>query len=676
VDSSRHLAAILFTDIVGYTSMMQQNEMQAVAVIKRYNAILEKVLTHHRGDLLNNYGDGSLCSFHSTSEAVKCAIEMQQQFLLDPKVPLRIGLHVGEIFFEDGKVLGDGVNIASRIQSLGQANTILFSHEINDKIKNHPEYKSVSLGLFEFKNVEKPVEVFALANDGLAIPKKEQMEGKLKAGSAIDKHKSKKRLIVASVGILLLIAAGFLYKTLYDSPKFSGKEKSIAVLPFDNMSSDKENEYFSDGITEEITMQLSKIADLKVKARTSSRLYKNSKKSIKQIGEELGVAAILEGSVQKSGNQIRITAQLIDANTQEHIWAEKYDRSMNEIFAIHSEVAQQIAYQLNARLSADEKKRIEKNPTNNIAAYEDYLKGRQVLYEFDFSAENYEKIKGVEKKYLDALKKDSTFALAWAGLAFTYRRLWDYDNYSIYHLRNKAMEAAIMGVTYDPELSETNMILGEILKYVTLNPALSLHILQKAINLNANNTDAYSLLAFALMEIGRFKEAETNLVKAKQLDPQSQLMRGAWYQYYINSRNVEKMEGFKKEFTVPAEDDFEQESKLQVFFLKDQYDSLLLYSKQYSWPTWMGIAYAKLGQAENARKMIDILKGTRSESYRVAWVGIIYAWLNEKEKAMDYMDRAFELRSPFLLEIKVHKLFDPLRNEVRFKELLKRMGME
>ena len=352
----RHLAAILFTDIVGYTAMMQKDEALAVAVIRRYNAVLEKLVSEHHGEVVNNYGDGSLCTFSSTTDAVKCAVWIQEQLLKsDPSVPLRIGLHVGELVFEDGKAFGDGVNIASRIQSLGQANTILFSKEVYDKIRNQPGFKSISLGNFEFKNVDDPVEVFALANEGLNIPKRENMEGKLKSGlSKSNKGLQRKTVIAASV-VLLLIAAFFIYSIFNKKTGFTGKEKSIAVFPFTNMSSDKDNEYFSDGMTEEITTQLSKIADLKVIARTSSMLYKDSKKSIREIAEELGVASILEGSVQKIGNDIRITAQLIDANSQQHIWADKYDRDFKEVFAIQSEVAQEIAQQLNARLTNDEK---------------------------------------------------------------------------------------------------------------------------------------------------------------------------------------------------------------------------------------------------------------------------------------------------------------------------------
>ncbi|HYK44966.1 MAG TPA: response regulator [Parafilimonas sp.] len=179
----RHLAAILFTDIVAYTALMEQNEVHAIDAAKRYISVLEKTVAAHSGEVLNDYGDGNLCIFSSATEAVHCALEIQLELQSEPAVPLRIGMHIGEILFQDGRVFGDGVNVASRIQSLGQANTILFSEEIQDKIKNNPAFKSSSLGTFEFKNVDKPVKVFALANEGLKVPLRRQMDGKLKKRS-------------------------------------------------------------------------------------------------------------------------------------------------------------------------------------------------------------------------------------------------------------------------------------------------------------------------------------------------------------------------------------------------------------------------------------------------------------------------------------------------------------
>jgi class 3 adenylate cyclase/CheY-like chemotaxis protein len=179
----RRLAAILFTDIVGYTAVMQQSEVQALTIIRRYTVVLKQAVEQHGGEILNDYGDGSLCVFSSASEAMRCALEMQIQLQAEPAVPLRVGLHIGEILFEKGKILGDGVNIASRIQSIGNGNSVLFSEEMHDKIKNNDEFKSVLVGRINFKNVDKAVTVFALANKGLVVPQRNSLDGKLKAKS-------------------------------------------------------------------------------------------------------------------------------------------------------------------------------------------------------------------------------------------------------------------------------------------------------------------------------------------------------------------------------------------------------------------------------------------------------------------------------------------------------------
>jgi TolB-like protein/class 3 adenylate cyclase len=370
----RRLAAILFTDIVGYTAMMQQDEQNAVLITKRYTSVLKQFVPLHGGAILNDYGDGCLCSFSSATEAVRCAVQIQKQLRDEPKVPLRIGLHIGEILVEDEKIFGDGVNVASRIQSLAQGNSILFSKEIFDKIRNQPDFKPVSLGSFEFKNVDEPMEVFALANDGLSVPRKEEITGKLKE---VQKKSARKKWIIASSALLVIaFFAFFISEKLKNKDAFKGKDRSVVILPFENYTNNPEEESFIDGITEEITTQLAKIADIKVIGRTSAVLFKNSKKPLNQIAETLGVSAYLEGSVQKAGDTVRITAQLIDATTQEHIWGERYDRDLKDIFSMQSEVAQEIARQLHAKLTDVEKDRINKKPTDNIDAYKFYSKGR------------------------------------------------------------------------------------------------------------------------------------------------------------------------------------------------------------------------------------------------------------------------------------------------------------
>src|SRR5688572_1775495 len=457
-----------------------------------------------------------------------------------------------------------------------------------------------------------------------------------------------------------------------DRVGFTGKEKSIAVLPFKNISNDTLQQYFSDGITEDIITQLSKISDLKVISRTSVMQYKNTTKTIRTIAEELNVAAILEGSVRKEGNKLRITAQLIDANTDEHIWSEQYDRDASEVFAIQSEVAQRIANQLNAKLTPDEGKRIQKKATDNIAAYEDYLKAKQLPFQ--------------EREPLlkAALEKDSTFALAWAELAYTYSKIWSSNPVDIPYYIRKSLDAALTAVNYGPDLSETHMVLGDILKTITLNPSLAIKELNKSIKLNSNNAEAYVFLAFATMELGRFNEAEINLVKAKQLDPLSAIMKAGWISYYRYSRNAEKLMEYTNEILLlenmqvlayGERKRMENSIKLWYHFLKDDYDSIPVFGNIFHDPVMLGIAYTKTGKIAKAGKIADSLN-TLSPHDNAFSIGIIYAWMNEKQKAMEYLNLAYRLHDYRLISIKVDKMFDPLRKEESFKELLVKMGME
>lgn len=674
----RQLAAIMFTDIEGYTAMMQKNEQQAVKVIKHHKSVLEKKVADHEGDVVEYYGDGSLSIFSSVNEAMHCALQVQGELLKEPAVPLRIGLHIGEILFDENKVMGDGVNLASRIQALGKAGSILFSKEIFDKIRNHHEFKTVPLGLFELKNVDEPMEIFALANEGLTVPKKEEMTGWLKPVTS--KKIISPRLkwsIVLSVVLLLVITGIFNYNSFKRSRGFTGTEKSIAVLPFRNISNDSLQEYFSDGITEDIITQLSKIADLKVISSTSVMQYKNVSGNIKQIAEELQVASILEGSVRREGNQVRITAQLIDANTDRHIWANNYDKSIDEVFTIQSEVAQQIAKELNAKLTEEEGKRIQKKATGSIAAYEDYLLARQST-----------RVQA-EKLLLSALQKDSTFALAWGSLALIYAKMPLRDPADRPYYIRKSLDAALTAVNYGPELSETHMILGDILKTVTLNPNMSIKELKKSISLNPNNAEAYVYMAYALIELGRFPEAEINLKKAKLLDPQSMLMRTAWLRYYLYSRNAEKMGEYfhtlrsasekskaPNEFNSGEARNIDRGgTRISYFFLKENYDSILAYGQRRYHTAEIAIALMKTGKINQANLIVDSLR-MASETDNAFPIGIIYGWLGEKQKAMKYLNLAYRLYDYSLINIKVNKLFDPLRSEGEFRNLLSKMGIE
>ena len=661
MSQERLLAAIMFTDLVGYTSLMQKDEEMAIESIKRHRLVLEKNVTLFNGQLIEYFGDGSLCIFLSVTDAARCAIAIQQELLQPPAIPLRIGIHIGEIIREGDKIMGDGVNLASRIQSLGEAGSVLVSKEISDKIKNRSEFQLTALGVAKLKNVSEPMEVFALSNTGLIVPKAFTLEKSIRE-TFPKRRLTRTRIFILAAVILVLVIFFFLIPAILYRQHFTGNEKSIAVLPFQNMSTDVAQDYFSDGITEEIIAQLSQIRGLKVISRTSAMQYKGTRLSLKEVARELDVTAILEGSVRKEGDKIRITAQLIDANTDQHIWARQYDKTTEEVFDIQSEVAANIASELNIRLSDETGRRLKRKATRNIPAYEEYLKAKQG------------NPREAEKFLLNALKMDSTFALAWAQLAFIYGRVTPASPGEKPSFTRKSLAAALKAIQYGPELSESHMIFGDILKTVTLNPALSLPELERAILLNPNNAEAYIFAAYALIEMEQFKEAEQHLLTARQLDPLAQHTRAAWFLYYVYTGNADKVALFDVENKLEGGSFWRGMSDYWKFFLRNQYDSLLIHGRKTGNQLAIGIGNAKTGNIAATQKIIDSLKTSEDGRNEYA-IGILNAWIDNKGEAIKYLNKAYLMYDYQLIKIRVDKHFEPLRNEKGFKELLEKMGM-
>ncbi len=401
--STRQLAAILFTDIAGYTAMMQKDETAALAVVRHYMTVLGEIVTAHQGTVVNDYGDGNLCTFTSATQAVRCAIDLQRRLQSEPKVPLRVGLHIGEVIFENEKPFGDGVNVASRIQSLGVANSILFSAEIYSKISNQAEFKTLSLGTFNFKNVSIPMQVFALANEGLVVPARGNMEGKLEPKSSLDGASKKKRFLsVASLIMLVLTVIVLLYEKFLPEPEL----KSIAVLPFKSLSADPNDQYLADGFYEEIINQLSMQNQLLVISKTSSDQMALAGLSSSDISKKLNVQYLLSGSVRKNGDDLRITTQLEDATTGRIVRTKTLDRKLGDFFNMQGEVALRVVSDVGYTVSEG---LVGQSTTSNLKAFEYFQQGHNQV-----STEN--RISILKK----AVEEDPTYLQAWHSLASSY----------------------------------------------------------------------------------------------------------------------------------------------------------------------------------------------------------------------------------------------------------------
>ncbi len=522
---NRQLAAILFADIVGYTTLMQHGESEAMTILNRFQTIIKTTTESYDGEVVKSYGDGSLLLFSSTVNAVECAQDIQIAFAETPKVPVRIGIHVGEFVRKENDVFGNGINIASRIESIGLAGSVLFSEDVAKRIKNHPEFETVSLGKIKFKNVEEKIEVFALTNDGCIVPNRLDLKGKVATSL-----KSKKWLIPSFLGILLCLTLGLWQfsnkETLPVKPEVTSNtsqakktDNSLAVLPFANLSIDQENNYFSDGIHDDLLSHLSKIGDMKVISRTSVLRFKDTQKPISEIAEMLDVSNIVEGSIRRAGNKVRINVQLIEAKTEEHIWSEIYDRALtaNNIFDIQTEIAKKIALALKTNISTTQQIALATKPTQNLKAYEAYLRGRQLV------EERIGKSILEAKEYLErAIELDPNFAEAYVKLGEVYYLLVEYaaaDSHTNYPIAWQYCEKA---KAINPNLAAVYGLEGTLNHYDKGNMELAQQAFEKAISLNPNYADAYFWYSHAVFEIKKDNiKALDILENAMQLNPLS-----------------------------------------------------------------------------------------------------------------------------------------------------------
>lgn len=541
---NRQLAAILFADIVGYTSLMQQGELEAMTTLNRFQSTIKTTTESYDGEVVKSYGDGSLLLFSSTVNAVECAQDIQIEFAETPKVPVRIGIHVGEFVRKENDVFGNGINIAARIESIGVAGSVLFSEDVAKRIKNHPEFETVSLGKIKFKNVEEKIQVFALANDGCTVPNRSDLKGDIVAS-----FKNKKWLFPTILGVLLLVILGlwqFSSQENISTPQNTTLSKStsqktansLAVLPFANLSSDQENDYFSDGIHDDLLSHLSKIGDMKVISRTSVLRFKDTQKPISEIAEMLGVANIVEGSIRRAGNKVRINVQLIEAKTEDHIWSEIYDRALtaNNIFDIQTEIAKKVAIALQTNISTTQQVALDIKPTQNLAAYEAYLRGRQLV------EERVGKSILEAKEYLEqAIELDPNFAEAYVKLGEVYYLLVEYasaDSHTNYPIAWQYCEKA---KAINPNLAAVYGLEGTLNHYDKGNMELAQQAFEKAISLNPNYADAYFWYSHAVFEIKKDnKKALDILENAMQLNPLSPKFINRLAQTYVAVGDFDK----------------------------------------------------------------------------------------------------------------------------------------
>ncbi|ANE49806.1 adenylate/guanylate cyclase domain-containing protein [Flavisolibacter tropicus] len=659
----RQLAAILFTDIEGYTAIMQKDEQQAIALKDRHRDVLQAKHREFNGKIIQFYGDGTLSIFQSVIEAVQCALSMQLSLRKNLFVPVRMGLHVGDVIIDNENVVGDGVNLASRIESLSIAGSVLLSDKVNDEIQNHPDLKTVSIGIYQLKNVKREVEVFALEHDGLIIPPKDSLLGKAEVSK---KQSQRKREGV---------------QVRFNKPIKSSPEKSIAVLPFVNLSNDPEQEYFGDGVAEEILNSLTHIKELKVAGRSSSFQFNQRTVDLDEVKEKLGVSTVLEGSVRKQGNRLRITVQLVNVEDGFHLWSEKYDRDLDDIFAIQDEIASAISEKLKVTLlDLDTITSSTKIYRHNPQAYDLYLKGR-----FYINRRGSAIMTGL-KHIEQAIDIDPDFALAHAGYADGNLLAAFYGLMPPLQVLYKAKESAEKAIELNPTLSEAYCSLGTFYTFERKWKEAEGYF-QKAISLNPNYPQVYYWYGLDLLAwvIGDFDEAEQYGQMALKLDPYSAITHGALGAILFSvGKFKDAIKACKAGLELDAYSFLCRLYEANSYMCLDQYEeAIVAYEKamkisnrHHFAQNGLIVTYCKMGNLEKARALMHDLKERQAKAYvPYGFTGISSAYLGDVDEAFDYFEKAFENKEPVLLTLKYEPYIpENIKTDPRYTKLLSRMG--
>jgi TolB-like protein/class 3 adenylate cyclase/Tfp pilus assembly protein PilF len=644
MQQNRQLAAIMFTDIVGYTALMGHDEGKAFEYLRKNRELQKPVIEEFGGKWIKELGDGVMASFKTVSDAVCAAIKIQEAVKQAKEFQLRIGIHQGEVVFENNDVFGDAVNIASRIQSVANPGSIYISESVFHIVSNKKNINTRFIKEQPLKNVKAPVRIYEVlvGNDE---------PGAISTNSTSPSAKNNGR---------------------------PGAEKSIAVFPLINMSNDPEQDYFSDGIAEEIINSLAHVKDLKVASRTSTFQFNGKVSDLHEIGEKLKVKTILEGSVRKQGNKIRISVQLINIDDGFHLWSERYDRELDDIFAIQDEIALAITKQLKVTLGIDEKAQITKIYTHNTEAYQLYLKGRYCW--------NKRSVMGIENSiryFEEAIAIDPGYALAWAGLSDAYNILSEYGKHRRRDVFPKTKAAVYRALELDNDLAEAHVSLGLLLMLDEWDWVNAGKEYRMGLELNPHYATGHHWYAEWLMYLGRFDEAIKEISLAEELDPVSlAIAKDKGLVYYYSRQYQQAIEQVKK--SLHRDSQFATGHRI----LSLAYQGNKMYEEAIAenslWELNIGKdlltisslaqIHAAAGNKEEAGKIIDRFSEkdilNLSDHRNLA---LVYGDLGDNDKAFYYLDLGFERKDLSFTSIKIDPKFDRLRADPRFDELIKKM---
>jgi len=626
----------MFTDMVGYTAMAQRDEEQALELLKEHQGILRPFFRRHNGREISTIGDAFLVEFGSALDAVKCALEIQsdlqranQQRPMGKEILIRVGIHLGDVIHEGKNVSGDAVNVASRIEPLALPGGVSLTAEVYRSVANKVGCEFESMGNPQLKNVSMPMEVYRVKGLGMS-----------------------------SIGMTL---------------RKEAPPTRIAVLPLVNMSPDPNDEYFADGMTEELIDRLSQVKVLKVIARTSVMSYKKKEKKAAEIARELGVGSLVEGSVRKAGNRVRVTVQLVSAEGEEHVWSSRYDATLEDIFAVQSEIAKKVAGELQVQLLQSEKETLEKRPTENIEAYSAFLRGRELIREG--SEPSYRQAVALFER---AIELDPSFAKAHAEVAHCHQLL-ALERYEPVEAMLPILEASVKrAIELDPDLAEVHDALA-VLRYNEGDYSGAEAEARKAIELNPSLPDAYWTLGLLAAIKGEVEEATKMLETAYRLDPLRASFIGAVGGAYLYTGREQELLGHlrRTEELAPAET---YQIMAEYHLTKGDIEKAREYHAKLAklrptdpWVAYTGgIIDAKAGEREKALAAIKKLEEAKMGPLGFNFMAQVFLALGDLDSYFECMDRAVEGPAIVGLYLMAFPVPPKTREDPRYRELVEK----
>jgi adenylate cyclase len=526
---NRKIAAILSADVKDYSRLMGENEEATVLTLLEHQKVMNDLVNRHRGRVVDSPGDNLLAEFGSVVDALRCAWDIQQEIKTkNDRLPehrrmkLRIGVNLGDVIAEQDRLYGDGVNIAARLEGLAEAGGICISGTAYDQVKNKLPYRFKYLGDHDVKNIKDPVRVYQ------AIISFEDAGNLTKPHTIESKRMTRLALSIGLFGVIgVFLITGWYYflnptrqqaptkaaeKTLDQGPDIP----SIAVLPFKNLSGDSEQEYFSDGISNDIITDLAKFRELLVIASNTTFIYKNKPVNVQEIGRELDVRYVVEGSVQRAGDKLRINAQLVDTAGGHHLWAERYDRDLKDLFIVQNEIVQTIVAKLAVKVKSAEQARTKHKDPKSFKAYDYLLRGQELFARRSRSANN-----EASQMFAKAIELDPQYGAAYAGLGWThFRNVSDGWTEFIDQALQQAVDLARKALELDDAMASAYNLLGSA-HIFQAQYELAINELHHAIKLNPNNSESHALLGWVLLWSGHTDEAIQALEKTIRLDVRS-----------------------------------------------------------------------------------------------------------------------------------------------------------